>query len=402
MPLTSSLNLDRRDAGRIRPRLDSLRQALCELGNPQAGRRSILIVGTNGKGSTAAMLESLIRGHGLTTGLYTSPHLVEVEERIRLNGRPIGTSDLARQVARLDGFSDLTFFETLTAAAFVIFAEAGVDVAVLEAGMGGSWDATRLADSRIAGLTNVGSDHGNWLGVGRKAVAADKGRALAAAEMAVIGGGVDRDLIGELGAPHAVGAESLVSCTTAGPGRLNLAWADGESDLQLPLAGRYQRANAQLALALALRAAEAGWLPRLDSVKVQSALEGLQWPGRLSVHRISGREILVDCAHNLEAARSLTQYLETLDGRYNLVFSCLDDKPVREMAAELRSQVDTVAVCQLDDDRAMPVDELLSAFPGAMTARTPLECLDLLDDPVLVAGSTRLVGQLLVHEDLDG
>lgn len=399
MSVTSPLNLDRRDAGRIRPQLDGLRQVLSELGNPQDSLRSILVVGTNGKGSTAAILESVLRGHGLTTGLYTSPHLVRIEERVRLNGYPIGTSDLVRQVGRLDGFSDLTFFETLTAAAFGIFAEARVDVVVLEAGMGGSWDATRLAGSPIAGLTNVGSDHGRWLGMGREAIAADKGRALAAAEMAVIGGGVDHNLITEIGAPQAVSAENLVRFTSTDDGRLKLTWAGGESVLDLPLAGSFQRDNAQLALALALKAAEAGWLPSLDPKMVREALETLQWPGRLSIHRISGREVLVDCAHNLEAVRSLALHLDTLDDRHNLVFSCLDDKPVREMAAELRPRVEKIVVCQLADDRAMPVDELLSAFPGAMTAETPLECLDLVDDPVLATGSTRLVGQLLAHED---
>ena len=401
MPVNSPLNLDRRDVGRIRPQLDGLRQALSELGNPQDSLRSILIVGTNGKGSTAAMLESVLRGHGLTTGLYTSPHLVHVEERVRLNGRPVGTPDLARQVGRLDEFSDLTFFETLTAAAFGVFAEVGVDVVVLEAGMGGSWDATRLAGSSIAGLTNVGSDHGRWLGAGREAIAADKGCALAAAKMAVIGGGVDHDLITDLGAPLASSAESLVRCTKNDDGRLKLAWADGETVVELPLAGSFQRDNAQLALALALKAAEAGWLPILDPTKLREALENLQWPGRLSTHRISDREVLVDCAHNLEAVRSLAQHLDTLDDRHNLVFSCLDDKPVREMAAELRRRVDKIVVCQLADDRAMPVDELLSAFPGATKAETPLECLDLVDDPVLATGSTRLVGQLLAHEDLE-
>jgi len=400
MSVTSPLNLDRRDVGRIRPQLDGLRQVLAEFGNPQDSLRSILIVGTNGKGSTAAILESVIRGHGLTTGLYTSPHLVRVEERVRLDGRPVGTSELVRQVDRLDRFSDLTFFETLTAAAFEIFADAHVDVVVLEAGMGGSWDATRLAGSSIAGLTNVGSDHGRWLGMEREAIAVDKGRALAAAEMAVIGAGVDRDLITKLGAPHALRAESLVRCANQDDGRLKLTWAGGESVFDLPLAGSFQRDNAQLALALALRATEAGWLPVLDPIRVSQALETLQWPGRLSTHRILGRQVLVDCAHNLEAVRSLALHLDTLDHRHHLVFSCLDDKPVHEMAAELRSRVDKIVVCQLADERAMPVDELLAAFPGAKTAETPLECMALLDDPVLATGSTRLVGQLLAHEDV--
>jgi len=401
MPVSSPLSLDRRDAGRIRPQLDGLRRALSELGNPQDSLRSILVVGTNGKGSTAAILESVIRSHGLTTGLYTSPHLVRVAERVRLDGQPISDSELARQVGRLDGFSDLTYFETLTAAAFGVFAEAGVNVAVLEAGMGGSWDATRLAGSSIAGLTNVGSDHGRWLGEGRDAIAADKGRALAAADVAVIGSGVDHDLIVELDAPHAVCADSVVRCTDTDGGRVKLEWTGGESVVDLPLAGSFQKDNAQLALALAVEAAAAGWMPGLDPITVRTALTNLKWPGRLSIHRISGRDVLVDCAHNLEAVRALALHLDTLDDRHNLVFSCLDDKPVREMAAELRPRVDKIVVCQLADDRAMPVEELLAAFPGAMTARTPLACLGLLDDPVLAAGSTRLAGGLLAHEDPD-
>jgi len=401
MSVTSPLSLDRRGAGRIRPQLDELRRALSELGNPQDSFRSVLIVGTNGKGSTAAILEAVFRSHGLTTGLYTSPHLVQVAERVRLDGLPITTSELERQLSRLDGFPDLTYFETLTASAFGIFAEAGVDVAVLEAGMGGSWDATRLAGSSIAGLTNVGSDHGCWLGDQRDVIAADKGRALAAADMAVIGGGVDLDLITKIGAPHAVCAESLVRNADDHEGRLRLAWKGGELVVELPLGGSFQRENAQLALALALLAAAAGWMPRLDPITVRKALEKLSWPGRLSVHRIDGRKVLLDCAHNLEAVQSLARHLDTLDRNYNLVFSCLDDKPVREMAAELRPRVDKIAVCQLADDRAMPLQDLLAAFPGAMKAEAPLGCLSLLDDPVLAAGSTRLVGQFLAHEDPD-
>ena len=401
MSVTSPLSLEQRGAGRIRPQLDGLRRALSELGNPQNSLRSILIVGTNGKGSTAAILEAVLRAHGLTTGLYTSPHLVRVEERVRLNGRPVDTSQLAEQLSKLDSFPDLTYFETLTAAAFGIFAEAGVDLAVLEAGMGGSWDATRLACSSIAGLTNVGSDHGHWLGFGRNAIAADKGRALAAAENAVFGSGVDPALTTELDVAHAIRAESLVRCADTADGRVTLEWRGGESVVDLPLAGSYQKENAQLALALALEAVMAGWLPTLEPVAVREALEKLSWPGRLSLHWIAGRKVLVDCAHNLEAVCSLARHLDTLDNRFNLVFSCLDDKPLHEMAAELRPRVDKVAVCQLADDRAMPVDELLSAFPGALTAASPLECLGLLDDPVLAVGSTRLVGGLLAHEDFE-
>ncbi len=168
MSVAPALKLDERRPGRIRPDLGVLRTVLEELGSPHLVFHSVLVVGTNGKGSTAAMLEAVLREHGLTTGLFTSPHLVRVEERVRLDGDPVDAAILERHLDRLAPYPDLTYFETVTAAAFSIFAESGVEVAVLEAGMGGSWDATRLAGSEIAGLTNVGTDHRRWLGRGRR------------------------------------------------------------------------------------------------------------------------------------------------------------------------------------------------------------------------------------------
>jgi dihydrofolate synthase/folylpolyglutamate synthase len=356
-------------------------------------------VGTNGKGSTAAMLEAVLRAHGVATGLYTSPHLIRVEERVQLGGRPVSEAEFGRRLALLDGYVDLTYFETLTAAAFEVFSDASIEVAVLEAGMGGSWDATRLAGSAIAGLTNIGSDHSRWLGDKRGDIARDKGRALVAAERAVVGRGVGRDLLADLGAPNAVPADSLVDCISDPGSRVKLRWDGKEMIGEMPLPGRFQCDNLQLALALAQLAVAAGWLLELDPERVQDGLGNLRWPGRLSTHRVAGREVLVDCAHNLEAVRALTEHLGGLDCKFNLVFSCLDDKPVDEMAAVLRPCVDEVAVCPLADERAMPVDRLLAAFPGAKVADTPLGCIEQLGDPVLAAGSIRLVGQLLADED---
>lgn len=399
MSVAPALILSRRQAGRIRPQLDGLRRALTVIGDPQESLRSILVVGTNGKGSTAAMLAAVLSAHGVATGLYTSPHLIRVEERVQLDGRPVSSAELGRRLAMLDRFADLTYFETLTAAAFEIFSDAGVEVAVLEAGMGGSWDATRLADSAIVGLTNVGSDHRRWLGDDRRAIARDKGRALAAAERAVVGREVDRDLLADLSAPDAIPVGSLVDCVGGPGGRVRLRWDGKEVTAEMPLPGSFQRDNLQLALALAQQAAEAGWLSQLDPQRVLEGLGKLRWPGRLSTHRVAGREVLVDCAHNLEAARALAHFLGDVDRRFNLVFSCLDDKPVGEMAAILRPCVAEIAVCPLADERAMPVEDLVAAFPGAKVADTPLECLKQLGDPVLAAGSIRLVGQLLADED---
>jgi len=399
MSVASALILRKRRAGRIRPQLAGLRDVLAKLGNPQRRFPSILVVGTNGKGSTAAMLEAVLRAHGLRTGLYTSPHLVHVEERIRLDGRPIDGEDLALRLARLEAFPDLTFFETLTAAAFGAFADAGVEMVVLEAGMGGSWDATRLAESSIAGLTNVGSDHGAWLGSRRAEIAHDKGRALAAADAAFFGSSLAPELVGELGAPKAVNAQTLVRVGKASGGRVRWSWHGDEESLRMPLAGDHQVQNLELALALAQGAVAAGLLTGLDPELVQRGLDDLEWPGRLSTHQVAGRKVLVDCAHNLEGALALARELSTRTERYNLLFSCLEDKPLEGMAEVLRPLVDEVCVCALVDERAMPLHRLQAAFSGASTATSPLVCLDKLADPVLAAGSVRLVGGLLATAD---
>jgi dihydrofolate synthase/folylpolyglutamate synthase len=399
MSVAPALKLEERRPGRIRPDLGALRAALEELGSPHLASNSVLVVGTNGKGSTAVMLEAVLREHGLRTGLYTSPHLVRVEERVRLAGAPVDAARLAQQLDRLQKYPDLTYFETITAAAFSIFAECGVRVAVLEAGMGGSWDATRLAGSEIAGLTNVGTDHHRWLGRERSEIARDKGRALAAARFGVIGAGVDPALVVDLGAPAALAATALVASTPTDDGNIRLEWPRGSVRVRLSMPGRHQASNAQLALALALETVAAGWLPELEPPRVERALAAVTWPGRLSFHRVAGREVLVDCAHNLEAAQALAEFLATSDRSYNLLFSCLEDKPVEEMAAVLRPHVAKIVVCPLADDRAMDIGRILAAFPGALSAGSPLEALRGLPDPVLAAGSVRLAGALLAHAE---
>ena len=401
MPVTPALILANRPRGRIRPELDCLREVLAELGNPQLDVPSILIVGTNGKGSTAAMLEAVLRAHDLRTGLFTSPHLVRVEERIRLNGVPVDETVLREHVGRFDEKPDLTYFETLTAAAFAIFSEYQVDAAILEAGMGGSWDATRLADSAVAGLTNVGSDHADWLGAESTEVARDKGRALAAADHAIIGSGIEETLVPALAAPHARRAGSLVQCREVGAGRVRLSWNGDEIVVGLPLAGAFQLANLELAMALAIEAGHVGLVPPMEAARVCSALENVNWPGRLSVHLVEGRQVTMDCAHNLEAAVALADHLGRLDQRYNLLFSCLDDKPVEAMARVLAPHVGDVVVCRLDDERAMSPERLAAAFAGTEIAADPRSALKRLGDPVLAAGSIRLVGALLALSETE-
>ncbi len=389
------LSLVRRKPGRIRPDLGTFRSVLAELGNPQLRFPSVVIVGTNGKGSTAAMLDAVLTAHGLRTGLYTSPHLVRVEERIRIAGNPLAGDELAYHLAALDRFEELTFFETLTAAAFLAFAAGGIECAVLEAGMGGRWDATRAASSEIAGLTNVGSDHGAWLGASREQRAADKGAALAAARVAVLGHQVEAELRPLLGAPDALPASDFVTIERLTPGLARAAWCGGSADVTVPLGGAHQRHNLELALALASATVRLEWLPALDPEAITKGLERTDWPGRLSRHRVFGRRVLVDCAHNAEGAHALADYLADQPVLYHLLFSCLDDKPVDTMARLLWPQVGNVAVCPLEDDRAMPLERLSAAFPDCRAASSVRQALALLPDPVVVAGSVRLAGELL-------
>jgi len=383
-----------RQPGRIRPSLDRLNEALCSLGNPQQTFASALVVGTNGKGSTAAMLERILSAGGARTGLATSPHLVRVNERIRVGQDEISDSRLVEILTRLDVFPDLTFFETLTAAALVYFAESGVEIAVLEAGMGGRWDASRAAGSAVAGLTNVGTDHRRWLGDRREEIADDKGAALAAATIGVFGPQVEIWVKERLVLPGARDASSLVEVgPAASDGTLQVRWPGSEwISLEIPLEGEHQRANLHLALAMGQACREQGWIQRMSPEPVAQALGAVRWVGRLSRILVGDRMVLLDGAHNLEAVESLALFLRKQPVRYNLIFACLDDKPVREMADILRPLVGQVVVCPLEDPRGLSAEDLLRAFPDAVAASSPVSALARLEDPVLAAGSLRLVG----------
>ncbi len=343
------------------------------------------------------MLERVLSAGGVKTGLATSPHLVQVHERIRVDGSEIGDDRLAAILDRLEAYPDLTFFETLTAAAFLHFAESGVQIAVLEAGMGGRWDASRAAGSAVAGLTNIGTDHGQWLGRRPEEIAGDKGAALAASDLGVYGPQVQSWVVKRLALPGVREASVLVKTRpSATPGIVQMRLSGSDwIELGIPLEGEHQRGNLHLAMAMAEACRELGWIGPLIPERVVEALRGTRWPGRLSKTLVGDRSVLLDGAHNLEAVESLAAYLRKQPVRYNLVFACLDDKPVREMADVLRPVVGEVAVCPLEDPRSMPVEALLGAFPGAVAVPGPADAVAILGNPVLAAGSLRLVGALL-------
>ncbi len=397
MPQLLPLRLGARRPGLINPGLERIRTAAAALGHPETAVPAFRIAGTNGKGSTAAMLDAILGAHGLRTGLYTSPHLVRVEERIRLAGRDVDTRVLEAAIERLDAFPELSFFETLTLAAWLIFRQARLDAAILEVGLGGRWDATSIAPCAVAGLTNTGTDHARWLGNDRRQIAGEKAAALKGATIAVLGPGVDRRLLPRDGGFHAVDAAELVSLEPAGNEAVTVDWGGGPVSLPLALPGAHQRDNLHLALAMGRAAMDLGLIESLQPEAVRRGLRRVRWPARLSALTVGGRAVLLDGAHNREAAAALARHLEGHDPPYNLLFSCLNDKPVEAMAALLTPAVRDVAVFPLDSERAMPLNRLQRAFPAARTASGPLEALALLPDPVVAAGSMRVAGALLEY-----
>lgn len=403
MSLSAAELLAPRLEQRIIPGLDRVKVALGRLGHPEHVFTSVLVVGTNGKGATAALLARLLEAHGVRTGLYTSPHLVHVEERIRVDGRCVAPDDLAALVDALGRFPELSYFETLTVAGLQHFAASGVQVAVLEAGLGGRWDAVNAVAPVVSLLTNVGTDHQAWLGPTRGHVAAEKAAALRGREAIV--GAWDAEVEPVIRA-HAEAPLTLASgwawVEALGPGsdrQVGFDVAGTRGSATLPLPGAHQVANLRLALAGAAALARHVDLPPLDADAVRRGIEAVRWPGRLQWVVHEGRRLLLDGAHNREATVTLCAALDELDltGRVDLLFSCLRDKPLAAMAALLRERVRTVTVVPLDSPRAAAVSELAAAFPGAAEAPCVATALASLSSerPTLATGSLYLVGEIL-------
>jgi dihydrofolate synthase/folylpolyglutamate synthase len=380
---------------RIRPGLDRTRALLEALGRPDRAFRTVLVAGTNGKGSTAAALSSLLARAEVRAGLYTSPHLVRVTERVR-------TGDADVPEALLDGALSLvaavagpgdrgpTYFEALTVAALEIFRRERVEVAVLEVGIGGRLDATNVVEPEIAVVTNIGLDHLELLGPTLAHVAREKAGIFRRGRPALVGA--------EGSPPEAMAVLHSEAARTGA--RLTEIPPDARFDGESPLSGRHQRAN----LALAIAAARA--LAPLSEETIHAGVRSVRWPGRLQrVERPGKRPLLLDGAHNPEGARALAAYLDEqgLSGRVDLLFGAMADKNVEGIAAPLLARARRVVFASVDSPRAVPASELKArlgradAEAGASVAAA-LGRLDQSregDAPILVAGSLYLVGDVL-------
>ena len=339
--------------GGIRWGLERTLRLLDAAGDPQGAYPSIHIGGTNGKGSVAAILESVLRHHGLRTGLYTSPHLIDFRERVRIGGVPIHREALvsvAQDLWPAIEREDPSFFEASTVLALAAFERAGVDVAVLEVGMGGRLDSTNVVRPEAVAVTNVAMDHAEFLGDTLAAVAREKVGIMKAGVPAVTAEGdpeilaILRDHARAVGAPlHEVDASSLPSPGSNGAVRLPSRW--GDLHLRLPLRGRHQAAN----LAVALRVLEL--LPgrlRPSKQAVEAGVAGTRWPGRVQVERVGEVTWLFDVAHNPAGTLALLDAMPELDLPRPLIalVGVLGDKDWRHMLPPLLQAVDGAVLSQ--------------------------------------------------------
>jgi dihydrofolate synthase/folylpolyglutamate synthase len=314
--------------------LDRMRRLMTALHSPNRAFRSIHVVGTNGKSSTVRMIAALLTHHGVRSGAYLSPHLVSFAERIRVDGEDVSEDEFAAAVGRarqaavlvdrtLDADDRVTQFEALTAAAYAHLASAGVEVAVVEAGLGGRWDATNVIDAGVAVLTNVGLEHTRWLGPTVTDIAREKLAVVARGSTLVLGPDLHPD----------AEAEAIVVAERRGA-TIVRAPAEPPAGVELLARGAFQRRN----FAVACAAAEA-LLGELDAGAVRAAAASTAVPGRFQVLAGSGdgTQVVLDGAHNAGGIAALADSLpEFLGGRPLVaVVSVLDDKDAAAMLAVL-------------------------------------------------------------------
>ncbi len=393
--------------------LEHMRVLLAALGHPENGFPSVLVAGTNGKGSTAATLASILQASGLKTGLYTSPHLVRINERIRLHGKPIGDDDFAmlhdvvdRTAERLVAEGDLpwhpSFFETLTAMAFEYFARNRPEMVVLEVGMGGRLDATNVVEPRLSIITDISLDHQKYLGETVGEIAREKAGIIRPGGVVVTLPQLPEanDVIGntilDAGA-RAVNAVPYVPPVSPGSAScMSCEWATGESAVnggqeagirnryplevmgtrilvESPLVGRHQLRN----LALAIAAADELHNQGIVQIKPETIAQGIRetnWPGRFQVVPAAedNPEYVLDVAHNPAGAWALRSTLSAVyqypgsgdlgNGReITMVFGVMRDKAVQEITEILFPIAGHVIVTHANNPRSASPDEIRQA-----------------------------------------
>lgn len=398
--------------------LDTIQSFLHVLGDPNLKFKSVHIAGTNGKGSTAAMIESIMRKAGYKTGMFTSPHLVTLTERIMINGLPIPWHELQSLVKKYK--SDIeklgcTYFETLTGLAFKYFADRSVDIAIVEVGLGGRLDATNILFPELSVITQIDYDHTEHLGTSPIQIAKEKG--------GIIKYNVPCITIGNSGVKHVLDQiarekkapfydldnDCLIQAVEFDEQYtiFNLEVFNHQfKNLRLNLAGKHQLQNAALAVGTVLLLKQKGWQVSGDAI--YSGLADVNWPGRLQIFQ-SNPKVVLDVAHNVGAIHQVMNNLHEIFNFKKLfvVIGLLKDKDYRGIARIVTSKADFVHVVSIKSERALPPEilaqeiakntdnynirrDILQAFEEIQKSATK-------DDLILITGSHYTVGEFLQY-----
>ncbi|MFK4086510.1 bifunctional folylpolyglutamate synthase/dihydrofolate synthase [Kribbella sp. NPDC020789] len=396
---------------KIDPTLDRVQRLVDLLGDPHKSYPVVHLTGTNGKTSTARMIDSLLQEAGLRTGRFTSPHLESVRERITLNGEPISEERFVETYAELEPYLDvvdseqehsLSFFEAITGMAFAVFADAPVDVAIIEVGLGGTWDSTNVADGTVSVITPVAVDHAHILGADPVTIARDKSGIIKPGSTAVVSRQSLDVLEVLMGRAAQVGAPILreglefgvVSRSVAVGGQLiSLKGIGGEyDDIFLPLHGEYQAHNAATAVAAveALFGASEEAEGRVTTELLQAGFAEVTSPGRMEVVRTSPT-IIVDAAHNPHGAQATVETVSEAFAFQPLigVLGCMKDKDVYGLLEAFEPVMETV-ICTRNSflERSMPAEELgelAAEIFGEDRVLVRPHLVDALDDAIRLA-----------------
>jgi dihydrofolate synthase/folylpolyglutamate synthase len=397
--------------------LEQIRALVADLGNPDQAYRSVVVAGTNGKGSVTAMVERAVRAAGLRTGRYTSPHLTDIEERVAINGEPITAATFDALAERIREAADRlpappTFFEATTALALEAFRQARVDVAILEVGLGGRLDATNVLSPMGVAITAIDFDHEAYLGTTLEAIAGEKAGIIkpggwcvlgrnAPAVRAVVEARCETTGAALVNAPEGTQvAAELVNGRT----RVHLLTPHADyADVMLALRGRHQVDNAVTAVRLLEELATREGIA-LGASHIREGLEKAEWPARLELRPLDDVDVLIDGAHNPAGARALATYVREVYGRrLPFVIGVMRDKQIDAIVAELIPCASTFVCTKPASPRAASPDELTAIVrrlapdlpvrgvePASQAVREAASC----GNPIVVAGSLYLAGEI--------
>jgi dihydrofolate synthase/folylpolyglutamate synthase len=413
--------------GRFAVRTDTapVGDLLQELGNPELGRLTVHVAGSKGKGSVAAMIESILRAAGLSTGLFTSPHLQRFTERIQIDGEPISPAELARGVSQVSEAArrvqrrwperQLVTFDVLTALGFLFFKERAVDVQVVEVGLGGLLDSTNVFASKACSvITHIGLEHREILGDTLAAIAAQKagiivtGSPVVMAPQREAAREVIRAVAAEKGAAL-LDVEQLAEISEVRPGAstqsFRLRTPGGDDRILLPLLGRHQLDNAATAVVASEALAGRVQLPRAAVIR---GLERVRWPARVEVIQTQPWVVL-DVAHTAESAQSLSDTLVDYLGirSATLVVGMMSDKDLAGLALAIAPRARRVIATRADHPRALPAEAVQRAFvdlgleasaePNVAAAVDAARAACSASDAVVILGSVALAGEARAH-----